>query len=551
MLNTLRSITVVNWPEELFLDHYNPAADVEGTITIRVDKILIEVWNCVAIERTTETDTRGKYLLIFQETDMEKAKASIGDLIEAFGRRSDRDSAKIALERFQEYPEFDSIQRVSQSVQLKGLRIREMLEAAAAQRTVSTPKQQQQKFQFHVNKELQKQLQITSNKTYSAVTQQTTQKKKLTIVQPQQQKVQSIIRQQQPGTMTQTPSQTQGMNTDDTASQHMELNEHGMGIPREEWEEIAQKQAKARRTVQNAVTQESRTVATNNSGLSIDQQTITTMMTQITQQFKEMERDRITREERQERKRQERELKAEEKREEREARIEEKQAEAQREMYKFMQAMMMMNQNNNQLHGKEVANIPEEFTTESTEQTSALTISVVTETTNATNGKRPSALLSNMNEETEMIDEATDTQEENMDGTMATKKTKNDETIGEEEEMIIDNARQDIVGKNENEIVIDEEGWSDEEEQTITDHNFNNDIEEMDYTTTAAPTTTDNDGFTAVQNGSPNRNSIRQRQQERVNSSNPYSVLVSRSIKKNSNNNNNNSAKTDTNPTND
>ena len=182
-----------------------------------------------------------------------------------------------------------------------------MLEAAAAQRTVSTPKQQQQKFQFHVNKDLQKQLQITSNKTYSAVTQQTTQKKKLTIVQPQQQKVQSIIRQQQPGTMTQTPSQTQGMNTDDTASQQMELNEHGMGIPREEWEEIAQKQAKARRTVQNAVTQESRTVATNNSGLSIDQQTITTMMTQITHQFKEMERDRITREERQERIRQERE----------------------------------------------------------------------------------------------------------------------------------------------------------------------------------------------------------------------------------------------------
>jgi hypothetical protein len=57
-----------------------------------------------------------------------------------------------------------------------------------------------------------------------------------------------------------------------------------------------------KRTVQNAVTQESRTVATNNSGLSIDQQTITTMMTQITQQFQEMERDRITREERQERK---------------------------------------------------------------------------------------------------------------------------------------------------------------------------------------------------------------------------------------------------------
>jgi hypothetical protein len=120
MLNTLRSITVVNWPEELFLDHYNPAADVEGTIAIRVDKILKEAWNCVAIERTTETETRGKYLLIFQEIDMERAKVTIGELIEAFGRTSDRDSAKIALARFQEYPEFDSIQRVSQSRNARG-----------------------------------------------------------------------------------------------------------------------------------------------------------------------------------------------------------------------------------------------------------------------------------------------------------------------------------------------------------------------------------------------------------------------------------------------
>jgi hypothetical protein len=459
MLNTLRSITVVNWPEELFLDHYNPAADVEGTIAKRVDKILIEAWYCVAIERTTETDTRGKYLLIFQEKDMEKAKLSIGDLIEAFGRTSDRDSAKIALERFQEYPEFDSIQRVSQSVQSKGLRIRGMLEAAAAQRTTSTPKKTKQpKFQFHVNKELQKQLQITSNKTYSAATQQTTQKKKLTIVQSQQQKAQSIIRQQQPGTMTQTTSQTQGMNTDDTASHQMELNEHGMGIPREEWEEIAQKQGIPRARM-NMMTQETRTIATNNSGLSVDQQTITTMMTQITHQFKEMERDRITREERQERKRQERELIAEEKRQEREARIEEKQAEAQREMYKFMQTMMMMRQNNTQLHGKEVTNIPEEFTTESTEQTSAITTSVVTATTNTTNGKRSSSLLSNTNEETEMIDEATEIPEENMDGTMVIKRNKkhteneeevDDETIGEDEEMMIDSAQQDnIVGTDE------------------------------------------------------------------------------------------------------
>jgi hypothetical protein len=70
MLNTLRSIAVVNWPEESFRDHYNPAPSLAGTVAIRIDKLLISVWNCVAIERTKEADPRGKYLFIFKETDM-------------------------------------------------------------------------------------------------------------------------------------------------------------------------------------------------------------------------------------------------------------------------------------------------------------------------------------------------------------------------------------------------------------------------------------------------------------------------------------------------
>jgi hypothetical protein len=32
VLNTLRPIAVVNWPEELFHNHYNPAPNIEGTI---------------------------------------------------------------------------------------------------------------------------------------------------------------------------------------------------------------------------------------------------------------------------------------------------------------------------------------------------------------------------------------------------------------------------------------------------------------------------------------------------------------------------------------
>jgi hypothetical protein len=56
----------------------------------------------------------------------------------------------------------------------------------------------------------------------------------------------------------------------------------------------------------------------------------------------------------------------------------------------------------------------------------------------------------------------------------------------------------------------------------------------MDYTIMNAPrtirtTTKSNDGFTAIQNGSPNRNSIRERHESCV-SNNPYSALQSTNI---------------------
>jgi len=348
-----------------------------------------------------------------------------------------------------------------------------MLEAAAAQRTKSTPKKAQQpKFQFHVNKELQKHLQIATNKTYSAATQQTSQKKKLMIVQPQQQKLQSIIRQQQPGTSTQTPSQTQGTSTEDTATQQMELNEHGMGIPREEWEEIAQRQGIPRnRMMTNTTTQESRTIATNNSGLSVDQQTITTMMTQITQQLVEMDRERITREERQEMKRQERETKAEEKREEREARIEEKRMDAQKEMYAFMQTMMTINinKNNNKEDQRRKELIPDELTTGTTEQTSAITTSIAT-ASSTPSAKRTSSQLSNTDEETEMKDKEEELeQQETTETDLSTKRNKII-TEGEEEDIIIEQDEEMTTDKehteNPNEISIHDVDMTDKEGDT-------------------------------------------------------------------------------------
>jgi hypothetical protein len=486
MLNTLRSISVVNWPEELFLDHYNPAPDVEGTVAIQIDKLFINVWKCVAIERTMETERRGKYLLIFKEEDMEKAKDSIGDLIEAFGRLSDRKCAKIALERFQEFPEFDSIQRVSQSVHSKGLRIREMLQKAATQRTTSTPKQPKQpRFQFHVNKELQQQLQIPTQKSYcSTANPNTGQKKQLTIRQPVHKNVQ-----QQHEPTKQTMLQTTQRTAEWTANQQQDLNEQGMGISRGEWEEIIHGQGKQRASIlTNATTQETRTIATNHSGLSGDQQTITTMMTQITQQFKEMERERIVREDRQEMIRQERETKAEEKREEREARMEEKRLDAQREMYKFMQTMMTINITKNQENQqdqrmKEAAPIPEELTTGTTEQTSAITTSIVTTSTSSSTptGKRSSSLLSNTNEETEMEDNEKETDEqETTEDAMSIKRNKRltgevEDDIEDDEEMTIATEQQDkSTGTNETTTVTDEAMIDQGENASSFTTDFNN-----------------------------------------------------------------------------
>ena len=99
---------------------------------------------------------------------------------------------------------------------------------------------------------------------------------------------------------------------------------------------------------------------------------------------------------------------------------------------------------------------------------------------------------------------------------------------------------------------MDSEGTSTiiiEEEQSVRGHNFNNSVEVVDYTTTTVPTTvttttTLDDGFTAVRNGSPTRNSLRERHQARITNNNPYFVLGTGTIK-NKLNHKNVSAKTD------
>jgi hypothetical protein len=87
-----------------------------------------------------------------------------------------------------------------------------------------------------------------------------------------------------------------------------------------------------------------------------------------------------------------------------------------------------------------------------------------------------------------------------------------------------------------------------EEELSITDHNFNNN--DMDYTTSPRPTiritatNQSNGGFTPVLNGSPNRQTSRERRNTTTNN-NCYSALQTTSKTKESskNNKNNPSAK--------
>jgi hypothetical protein len=483
VLNTLRPIAVVNWPEELFMDHYNPASEVEGTIAVRIDKLLKDVWKCVSIERTMETTTRGKYMLLFKDNDIEKAKQSIGDLIEAFGRSSDRKCAKIALDKFQEFPEFDSIQRVSQSVQSKGQRIRAMLETASAQKTKHTPrKQQQPKFQFHVNKDMQKQLPITTQRTYSKVAARTTPtKKQITITQPDIRKDHHSSNQEHNVTSTQetVPTQT----TQATQQGAAESDTH-----HETWEENAGEQEDTRNKQYSPSQQDTRTVATNQLGLSLDQQTMTTMMTQITQQFKEMEKDRINREDRQEIIRQEREARAEERREEREARLEEKRADAQKEMYAFMQKMMIMNQNNsnnNNNNSKGQLTIPDELTTGITEQTSAITTSIVTTSTEtAQSSKRSSSALS-ADTTTQDIEVAQmkDNNSTKRNKTV-TKEIEEDKMLDEQEQMILETEQETINSEEETSTIYDD---------TMTDAEPNTESFTEGFNNQQFPTTTRED----------------------------------------------------------
>ena len=72
---------------------------------------------------------------------------------------------------------------------------------------------------------------------------------------------------------------------------------------------------------------------------------------------------------------------------------------------------------------------------------------------------------------------------------------------------------QDLLSDDSNKMT------DEEEQQSITEHNFENTINEMDYTSGII-----NDGFCPVQNGaSPNRSNSRQRQHERFH--NQFSVL--------------------------
>jgi hypothetical protein len=126
---------------------------------------------------------------------------------------------------------------------------------------------------------------------------------------------------------------------------------------------------------------------------------------------------------------------------------------------------------------------------------------------------------------------------DNMDDTATTlmrnEDDNNDIAMGQVDE-INNNPSQRIrhTGSSGSFCSTDSEGTTtviEEEEQSITGHNFDNTVNVMDYTIRTAPrtirtTTQSNDGYTAVQNGSPNRNSIRERRESRV-SNNPYSAL--------------------------
>jgi hypothetical protein len=135
--------------------------------------------------------------------------------------------------------------------------------------------------------------------------------------------------------------------------------------------------------------------------------------------------------------------------------MEEKRLDAQRDMYKFMQKMMTINTNNNNNQEQEQRKelFPEELTTGTTGQTSAITTSsIVTASSSIPSAKRSSSQLPNSNEETEMKDNETVTEVQNEEDALSIKRnktligeedTENDNIIYDDNDMTIENVQQD------------------------------------------------------------------------------------------------------------
>ena len=100
--NQLRPITIMNCHQSVFEDKYDKLK-TDISIHVTVKQFLINV-GAISVEKTSETATKGKYIIIVPADKLEKAREAIGTMFQEFQRESGRPAALACVKEFQNFP---------------------------------------------------------------------------------------------------------------------------------------------------------------------------------------------------------------------------------------------------------------------------------------------------------------------------------------------------------------------------------------------------------------------------------------------------------------
>ena len=100
--NQLRPLTIMNCHHSIFEDKYDKLKTEKST-HVKVRQFITNI-GAISIEKTGETATKGKYIIIIPMDKAEKAREAIGTMFQEFQRESGRPAALACLENYNNFP---------------------------------------------------------------------------------------------------------------------------------------------------------------------------------------------------------------------------------------------------------------------------------------------------------------------------------------------------------------------------------------------------------------------------------------------------------------